>query len=123
MYSILVGSHIAFALGAVMLGTYVLLTPKGTRYHRLIGRVWVILMALVALGSFGLRDLNNGGFSMIHVLSVLTLISIFYAIVMIRRGKRRAHYSAMIGSFIGTIIAGIFTLDPNRLIGGFFFGP
>lgn len=117
-----IGIHIVAALGTVALGIAVLFMPKGTPRHKLMGRVWVVLMTIVAAGSFNIKALDGGSFSPIHVLSVFTLVSMVYAIYMIRRGNRRAHLSAMIGCFIGTVIAGTFTLHPDRIIGGFFFG-
>ena len=121
MYALMVGTHIAFAIGAVILGIFVLSMTKGTPRHKLMGRIWVGMMTLVAIGSFSLRDLNHGEFSAIHALSAFTLLSMVYAIIMIRRGNRRAHFLAMIGCFIGAVIAGVFTLNPERLIGSFFF--
>ncbi len=119
----IIGIHIAAAVSALILGIVVLSSSKGTKRHKLLGRIWVVVMSVVAVGSFSIRDLGDGGgMSWIHGLSVITLISMVYAIYMIRRGNRRAHFSAMIGCFIGIIVAGLFTLNPNRIIGGFFFG-
>ncbi len=114
--------HTAFALFALVLGIAILSLPKGTSRHRLMGRLWVGAMAVVAIGSFQIRELNPGGLSWIHGLSAFTIISIAFAIVSIRKGKRSAHMSAMIGTFIGLTIAGAFTLAPGRLLGGFLFG-
>ncbi len=122
MYALIIGTHIAFSLGSVALGVVVLCMTKGTPRHKLMGRIWVALMTVVAVGSFGIREINAGELSFIHGLSIFTLMSMAYAIFMIRRGNRRAHYFAMIGCLIGAVTAGIFTLDPNRLIGGFLFG-
>ncbi len=119
----MIALHIVAAVSALCLGTVVLASPKGTPRHKLMGRIWVTLMVFVAVGSFSIRSLDHaGGLSWIHLLSVLTLISLVYAIIMIRRGNRRAHFSAMLGSFIGILVAGIFTLNPGRIIGSFFFG-
>lgn len=118
-----IGIHIAGAICALLLGIAVLSMPKGTPRHKLIGRTWVVLMTIVALGSFRLHGISaEGGFSGIHLLSTFTLISMAYAIFMIRRGHRRRHFMAMIGCFVGLIVAGIFTLDSDRIIGNFFFG-
>ena len=118
-----IGIHIVAALSALTLGIVVLSLPKGTKRHKLLGRIWVVVMSVVAIGSFSIRGLGeHGGLSWIHGLSIFTLIAMVYSIYMIRKGNRRAHFSAMIGSFIGVIVAGLFTLDPDRIIGGFFFG-
>lgn len=122
MYQFIIGSHIAFALASVGLGTFVLSMRKGTPRHKLMGRIWVVMMTVVAVGSFSIRDLEDGGFSFIHGISAFTLCAMVYAVVMIRRGKRPAHLRAMIGCFIGSLVAGALALDPNRLIGRFLFG-
>lgn len=117
-----IGIHIVAAVSAMGLGIAVLAMPKGTPRHKLMGRTWVVLMAVVAIGSFSIKTLDGDSFSPIHVLSVITLVSMTYSIYMIRRGNRRAHVAAMIGCFIGAVVAGAFTLHPDRIIGGFFFG-
>ncbi len=122
MHSLTIGSHIALSLSAVVLGVTVLCMAKGTPRHRLIGRIWVAIMTMIAGGSFAIREINEGGFSIIHGLSIFVLASMAYAIYKIRRGNRRAHFLAMIGCLIGTVTAGIFALDRNRLIGGILFG-
>ncbi len=121
--TLMIGLHIIAAVSAVVIGIFILSMTKGTPRHKLLGRIWVTIMAFVALGSFSIRGLGeDGGFSWIHLLSTFTLLSLAYAVIMIRRGNRRAHFSAMIGSFMGVLIAGIFTLNPDRIIGSFFFG-
>jgi len=118
-----IGLHIAAAALAALIGCVILVMEKGTRRHKLIGRIWVALMTVVAIGSFRLFGIaENGWFSPIHALSIFTLASMAYAIFMIRRGNKRAHIGAMLGCFAGLLIAGALTLSPNRILGGFFFG-
>lgn len=107
--------HLLAALGAVVIGGTLLALRKGTPTHRLFGRIWVGLMAIVALGSFFIR--SNGHFSWIHLLSVWTLIVLTMAIVSIRRGNIRAHKLWMTGGYSGLAIAGVFTLLPGRRLG------
>ncbi len=113
--------HIAAACGAVMLGAFILYRPKGTARHKLLGRIWVIVMIVVAAGSFRLHGLREG-LSPIHGLSIFTLASLAYAIYSIRNGRTRAHKQGMIGVFIGLVAAGALTLLPGRIIGNFIFG-
>ena len=121
--TLMIALHIVAAVSSLILGIVVLSMPKGTPLHKLLGRIWVTIMAFVAAGSFSIRGLGeDGGLSWIHLLSAITLVSLVYAVIMIRRGNRRAHFSAMIGSFIGVQVAGIFTLAPDRIIGSFLFG-
>ncbi len=114
--------HIAAALLAVCLGAAVLAFPKGTARHKAMGRAWVVLMVIVAVGSFWIRELNDGAPSAIHILSVATLASLALAIWAVRSGRVRTHKRAMIGAFTGLVAAGLFTLAPDREIGRVLFG-
>jgi len=106
--------HVAAALTALLAGLAVAALPKGTALHRRIGWIFVPAMALVALTS--LFIMRNGHFSLIHLLTVLTLVSLPYAVVSRRRGNIKAHKSAMAGLVLGLVIAGAFTLLPGRLM-------
>jgi uncharacterized membrane protein len=104
----LIAFHVGLAVAALALGGFVLLRGKGTRPHRLLGRLWVGLMAGVALSSFWIFELRQGaGPSWIHLLSAWTLISLAAAVWFIRRGNVRAHQGFMIGTFAGLAIAGL----------------
>ena len=106
--------HIAAVLAALVVGMVMLVRRKGTPAHRLTGRLWVALMLVVAIGSFGIR--SNGNLSWIHLLSVLTIVTTAIAVYLIRRGKVRAHQGFMLGTFAGLVIVGAFTLMPGRLM-------
>jgi uncharacterized membrane protein len=119
----IIAFHLTAALAATVLGIAVLLRPKGTAIHKAMGRAWVALMVATALSSFGITQIRHGaGFSLIHVLSVVTLTTLACAIWSIRRGNVRAHQINMLSAFAGTAIAGAFTLMPGRIIGDFVFG-
>ena len=52
----------------------------GTRNYRMLGYIWVGLMVIVAFSGFYIHVLKLvGPFSPIHLLSVLTLASLWYA--------------------------------------------
>lgn len=106
--------HVFAAMAALLAGVAVMALRKGTPLHRRIGWVFVPAMAIVALSSlFIMRD---GHFSAIHLLTLLTLINLPWAVISRRRGNIRAHKGAMIGLFAGLAIAGAFTLLPGRLM-------
>jgi uncharacterized membrane protein len=42
-------AHATLALLAVPLGLYILLTKKGTKQHRILGRIWVTFLIIVSL--------------------------------------------------------------------------
>ena len=117
--------HIATVIPAVPLGGYVLLRKKGDKMHKLLGKIWAMLMMVTAISSFGLGSLGTGlfglGLSFIHIFSVVTLISIPMAIWRIRVGDVRGHFHAMQGPYIGLIIAGLFAFMPGRLMGSLIF--
>lgn len=118
-----VAVHVAAALLAVCLGAAILSLPKGTSRHKAMGRIWVAAMAVVAVGSFWLEGIaEGGGFSAIHILSVATVISLIYAVVSVRRGRVRAHRTAMTMTFVGLAVAGVFTLMPGRMLGRMVIG-
>jgi uncharacterized membrane protein len=113
--------HLACALIALPLGAFVLWRPKGTATHKALGRIWVALMLVVAISSYWLRTLS-GGFSFIHLLSVLTLVGLPIAVHHARKRNMPAHLRAMRGIYIGLVVAGLFAMMPNRTLGAMLFG-
>jgi len=114
--------HTATALLALTLGTIVMLMPKGTMQHVLSGRIWAALMLVVAGSSFGITSLFPGHFSPIHILSLITLISVPMAILARRNSNMPLHIGNMIGTYAGLLLAGLFTLMPGRILGAVAFG-
>jgi uncharacterized membrane protein len=107
--------HVAAAIGALVTGALMLWLKKGTPQHRLFGRIWVTLMLATALVSFGIK--SSGHFSAIHLLSVLTLLALGISILAVIKGRIRAHRHGMISLYISLLIAGAFTLLPDRRLG------
>lgn len=121
----LIAAHAAAAAAAVLIGAAVLLRRKGDRPHRLLGRVWVALMAFTALSSFAIY---RESFSWIHGLSVFTLLMLTLGVRAARQGRLRTHRNIMAGTYAwGLIVTGLFTLLPSRLLGhavwGWWAGP
>lgn len=106
--------HLATVLPALPLGAYVLLSRKGGRLHRLLGRIWAGMMIVTAISSFWLR--SNGSLSPIHIFAVITLVSIPLAVLAARRGDLERHRRAMIGTYIGLVVAGGVAFLPGRLL-------
>ena len=111
-------SHASAAILALFLGILQLTRKKGTVPHKYIGYAWVFLMLYVSASSFFIYELKIiGEFSPIHFLSVFTIGSIVYAIVMIRRGEITKHKRTMTLLFyLGLVLTGAFTLLPNRIM-------
>jgi uncharacterized membrane protein len=114
-------THLVAALAALVLGAWVLGRRKGTALHRTLGRVWVGLMLVTAISSFWIR--GSGSFSWIHGLSVFTLCALGGAIWFARTGRIAHHRKTMIGIYAGgLVVAGLFTLLPQRLLGRLVWG-
>jgi uncharacterized membrane protein len=112
--------HLGTVLPALPLGAYILISRKGGRLHRLLGRIWAGMMVVTAISSFWLR--NNGHLSLIHIFSVITLVSVPLAVIAILRGNVERHRRAMLGTYIGLVVAGAFAFAPGRLLGSWIGG-
>jgi len=111
-------SHVFAALTSVVLGGYQLWRrPRGDARHRLLGRTWAGLLLWTAVTSFWIRDINEGAFSWLHVLSVVTLVTVTLGVVNARRGNIQAHRGNMVGSWLGAVGAMLAaTAIPGRMI-------
>lgn len=111
--------HVAAVLPAALLGAYLLAAVgKGSARHRLLGKIWLLLMVVTALSSFFIHSLNIWqGFSLLHLLSIFTLTGCWQAYWSARRGHIGMHRRIIISLYLGGIvIAGGFTLLPHRIM-------
>ena len=110
--------HAFAAMAAFVVGLVQFAAPKGTAPHRALGWVFVVVMAAVALSSFFIHTIRSfGPFSLIHLLSILTLIALPLAVLRAHRHQVAAHRRMMTALFLGAlVIAGIFTLLPGRIM-------
>lgn len=116
--------HALCAFGALVIGSVQLVGPKGSALHRVTGYTWVALMLVIAGSSFWIQELDQwNGFSFIHLLSILTLITVPLAVHAARRGAIARHRAAMTVLFWSALVlAGLFTLAPGRVIHRMLFG-
>ena len=122
--------HSVLALLAIPLGLYIIITKKGTRSHKILGRIWVTVLLIVSLTAIFIQTIKPGQYSLIHLLVPYTIGSLIYSIWNIRRFKKTkikrykiAHMRSMIGVYIGALlIAGAFTLMPGRFFNEIIFG-
>jgi uncharacterized membrane protein len=115
--------HVYAALSALVIGTVILLRPKGSGFHKTLGWSWVIAMGISAVSSLFITGLNGGFYSLVHLLSGWTIIALPMAVYAIRNRKVESHRRAMTGMFVGgLIVAGALTFIPGRLMFETFFG-
>ena len=126
-YTQLAYLHLATVVPAFVLGALQLLRRKGTPGHRLLGKIFMLLMLATGLitlampAEVGPRFLNHFGF--IHIFSFMALFGVPSAYIAARRGNIKAHRSAMLGLYIGGIlIAGAFAFSPGRMLHAWLFG-
>ncbi len=117
-WTMLVATHAFAATVALVLGGVQLFRPtKGDRLHRMAGRTWVLLMLYVAVTSFWIRDIRAGQLSWLHVLSVVTLVTVTLGLANAWRGNIEAHRRNMRGSWLGLVGAGVgASAVPDRLL-------
>ena len=108
--------HTLAALAALVVGAGVFLARKGTRLHRYAGRGWELLMLVTAVSTWWIR--SSGSFSWIHGLSVTSLVLLAAAVWFAITGNIGAHRKTVTNLYVGAlVIAGAFTLLPQRLLG------
>ncbi len=115
--------HTFAALTAVATTLVIFSLPRGQTWHRRFGWLWVIAMTVTALTSFAISTLRPGHFSVIHILSVATLILLVLGVYRARTHQVEKHRQSMLGLVFGALcVAGAFTLLPNRIMHAVLFG-
>jgi uncharacterized membrane protein len=114
----LIATHAFAALTSLVLGGWQLfLSPKGSGVHKVVGRIWVVAMYYVAVSSFWIQELRPGRFSLLHVLSLVTIITVPIGIFGAMRGNIASHRGNMTGNYIGLCFAFVFAVAiPQRHI-------
>lgn len=113
--------HVFAAVGAVLLGPVALWSRKGSTRHRSAGYAWVLLMLTAAVSSLFIRDFrlpNIGGYTPIHLLTVVTFAGVGAGITAAVQRRIAVHRKAMQRTYIsGCLVAGAFALMPTRYLG------
>jgi uncharacterized membrane protein len=101
---LLLAAHASTALVCLGLGAHVLLRRvKGDAAHRAAGWCWAAGMAFVATSSFAIRDLRDGRLSLLHALSLVTIVSLVIGLRAARRHDVPRHRASMRGSYYGLV--------------------
>ena len=123
----LIAVHATAAIGAIVTGPVALWARKGAQQrpqlHRAFGYAWATLMVVTAVSAIFIKVSglpNIGGFTPIHLLIPFTLTGLVYAFYALAKGDIATHRSTMQRLYYGAcVVAGMFTLMPQRLIGHF----
>jgi uncharacterized membrane protein len=122
--------HMTAALLAVATGPVALWARRGRaqhpRLHRAFGYAWVTLMLVTAVSALFIRDFtlpNIAGYTPIHLLVPVVFVSLFGAFWMLARRNVAGHRKVMqVLYFTACIVAGAFTLLPQRTLGQALWG-
>jgi uncharacterized membrane protein len=117
--------HAVVAFVALLLGAVQLSRRKGDWLHRMLGRTWVGLMAVVALSSFFIWTIRLVWlFSPIHLISIFTLVMLWVGVQAARRGNIKHHMRTMeYLYFLALVVTGLLTFLPGRIMYQVAFGP
>jgi uncharacterized membrane protein len=114
----LIWLHLATIVLALGLTPILLLKPRGTPAHRALGYAWVAAMTATAALSFGIRTINPGTFSPIHILSALTLVQCPLIAWYAHSHRVAAHRFTVLSMVTAALlIAGFFTFPFSRMLG------
>ncbi len=110
----------------MFIGGLLLIIKKGTLIHKRLGRIYMSLMLFTAVVTFFMPAVVGPSlfnhFGWIHLFSILTLWTVPTAYIAIKKVNVKAHKRKMILLYFGAIIiAGTFTLMPNRYLHEVFF--
>ncbi len=113
--------HVATVLPAVPLGGFLLLAPKGTRGHKMLGKVWVALMLVTASAAIFIK--SGGSFSFIHLFIPMTFWASYKLVATARRGDMKGHKKEILSLYLGALmIPGIFSFAiPGRVMNVWLF--
>jgi uncharacterized membrane protein len=119
--------HLATVLGALGVGVFQLVGPKGRLLHRILGWTWVGLMVATAVDTLFIRNAGVGpqlwGWGPLHLFSVWTLIMAPLAVYAARRHKVARHQRMMTGLFFGgLILTALLAFFPGRAMHLVLFG-
>ena len=86
--TLILSSHALPGLIALILGTIVLLSKKGTKSHKRRGYVWLSLMMVISITAIFIQEINPNSYSPIHLLIPWTIFSIFFGIYAIKKYRK-----------------------------------
>lgn len=121
----LIAIHMSAALATIATGPIALWARRGAhprpRLHRAFGYAWVTLMIVTAVSAVFIRDYslpNIAGYTPIHVFVPVTFAGLFFAFWRLARRDIAGHRTTMRWLyFAACVLAGAFTLLPQRYLG------
>jgi uncharacterized membrane protein len=119
--------HLASVLVAFLIGTFMLMSAKGTARNRALGRVFMVLMLATAVLVLFIPTHHPprlfGHFGPIHLFVIPVAYFVPSAYFAAKRGDIRTHKANMLGVYGGALLlADAFAFAPGRLLHTWLFG-
>ena len=113
-----ISHHTVAGVLATLVGVAQLWLTKGTVLHRRLGFVWAGLILFVALTGFFIfeSDVATPFNYLSKPLSALVLVMLWWGFRLARAGKIRQHRQTMIQLFWLTMLIGLLTIQPGRIV-------
>ena len=120
-----ISHHTVAGVLATLVGVAQLWLTKGTVLHQRLGYVWVGLIVFVALTGFFIFETGVASpFDYLSKpLSALVLVMLWWGIRLARAGKIKEHRQTMIQLFWLTMLIGLLTIQPGRIVHQMLAGP
>ena len=108
--------HVASVLPCIPLGGYLLLAPKGTKRHKQLGKLWLVLMLVTATSAIFIQ--SSGSFSPIHIFVPVTFHAAWKTVATARKGDIAGHKKHLVITYLTALtIPGIVAFAlPGRLM-------
>lgn len=121
--SLAIQIHIVAAMISLVVGIVIFTRRKGTSFHKMMGKFFLVFMLVTAGSSFFIREINRGEMSWIHIFIPVTVFASVEAVYFVRKGNIKRHKRAVQGMFFGALmIPGILSFLPGRLMWVMVFG-
>ena len=114
--------HVSAVLPAIPLGGYLLLARKGTKRHKQLGKLWLVLMLVTATSAIFIQ--SSGSFSPIHLLIPATFHAAWKTVSTARKGDIAGHRKNLVTMYLfALLVPGIIAFAvPGRLMNQMIFG-
>lgn len=117
-YSLIIFHLITISLAGIFF-IFPIILKKGVFYHKLLGIIWCILMLISSVSTLFIHQINKpDGYSWIHILSIITIISVSYGLYIIVKNKKDiykySHFISFVGPYIGLLIALYFAITAKE---------
>lgn len=124
IYPLLLAVHIAAGLGTVLVGIAPVLTRKGSRAHRLAGRIFAVLMAILLACAWAMTALKTDTYLL--ALSASATLTLFSGLRVLRRKRpdlRRTDRATGLDWMVTLAVAGVGLLVLGLVLTGRGSGP